>query len=308
MIEDTSFVIKIYSERDIASSSDPYQSWQQHVIPMLRDAPVAGSSSGSDVFGSSSESAWTPAEITTALWLDAADSDTITLNGGNVSQWDDKSGNLRHISQGTSAAQPGYTSDESVNFDGSDDHLFRTDAFMYAAGQSHVFAVVTPDTVATNNYLFAEGSSTDNDTIYSLIVMQETTASTCAGFIRNDAAVTLASQDSAALSGAWVASEKMLIAAQDTGSNYGRRKNGGTATSDSYSRSGSLTANRFAIGGLLRASFAVPMNVKVHEFIVLTSAPTTDERQKIEGYLAWKWGLEASLPSGHPHELSPPTV
>ena len=44
MIEDASFVIKLYSERDIASSSDPYQSWQQHVIPMLRNAPVDSSS------------------------------------------------------------------------------------------------------------------------------------------------------------------------------------------------------------------------------------------------------------------------
>jgi hypothetical protein len=251
---------------------------------------------------------WTPAEITTALWLDAADAATITESGGAVSQWDDKSGNLRHVSQGTSASQPGYTSAESVNFDGSEDHLFRTDAFMYAAGQAHVFVVVTPETLGANEYLFGEGKSTDDDTIYSLMIMNAITSSTCSGFIRNDAASIRLDQPNGALSGAWVASEKTLIAAQDTGSNFGLRKNGGTATSANYSRSGALTPDRFAIGGLLRSSFGIPVHVKVHEFIVLTSAPTTDERQKIEGYLAWKWGLEASLPSGHPYELAAPEV
>ena len=32
------------------------------------------------------------------------------------------------------------------------------------------------------------------------------------------------------------------------------------------------------------------------------------EREKLEGYLAHKWGLEANLPSGHPYKSSPPTL
>ena len=32
-----------------------------------------------------------------------------------------------------------------------------------------------------------------------------------------------------------------------------------------------------------------------------------ETRQKMEGYLAWKWGLEMNLPSGHPYEFAPPT-
>lgn len=43
------------------------------------------------------------------LWLDAADSATITLNGSNVSQWRDKSGFGRHAFQTTAANQPAYT-------------------------------------------------------------------------------------------------------------------------------------------------------------------------------------------------------
>jgi hypothetical protein len=33
----------------------------------------------------------------------------------------------------------------------------------------------------------------------------------------------------------------------------------------------------------------------------------TDDRQLVEGYAAWKWGLEATnLPGGHPYEGAPP--
>ena len=39
-------------------------------------------------------------------WWDASDSATITHSLGQVSQWDDKSANARHLTQGTSAAQP----------------------------------------------------------------------------------------------------------------------------------------------------------------------------------------------------------
>lgn len=60
------------------------------------------------------------------LWLDAADCESITLNGGTVSQWDDKSGNNYHMTQTTASQQPtlklnhtnGY---DSIYFDGTND-------------------------------------------------------------------------------------------------------------------------------------------------------------------------------------------
>jgi hypothetical protein len=53
--------------------------------------------------------AWTPAQLPSlALWLDADDASTITLNGSDVSQWDDKSGNGNHVSNATAATQPAY--------------------------------------------------------------------------------------------------------------------------------------------------------------------------------------------------------
>lgn len=34
----------------------------------------------------------------------------------------------------------------------------------------------------------------------------------------------------------------------------------------------------------------------------------TSDRQKIEGYLAWKWGLQGSLPADHPYKAAKPQV
>ena len=41
-----------------------------------------------------------------AIWLDAADTSTFTLNSGNVAEWRDKSGNNRNATQSTAASQP----------------------------------------------------------------------------------------------------------------------------------------------------------------------------------------------------------
>jgi hypothetical protein len=42
-------------------------------------------------------------------------------------------------------------------------------------------------------------------------------------------------------------------------------------------------------------------NVQVAEIIHYNDSITTTQRQQVEGYLAWKWGLQANLPSSHPY-------
>lgn len=44
------------------------------------------------------------------------------------------------------------------------------------------------------------------------------------------------------------------------------------------------------------------------ECLIYDSALGTSDRQKIEGYLAWKYGLQAQLPGGHPYAAAAPTV
>jgi hypothetical protein len=50
-----------------------------------------------------------------------------------------------------------------------------------------------------------------------------------------------------------------------------------------------------------------PFDGKIGEIIMVSTIDTVI-RQKIEGYLAWKWGLVSNLPSDHPHKSFPPIV
>jgi hypothetical protein len=52
----------------------------------------------------------------------------ITVTGQGVSQWDDQSGNARHLKQGTDGARPTLNADGSILFNGSDEFL-KCDAF-----------------------------------------------------------------------------------------------------------------------------------------------------------------------------------
>ena len=65
----------------------------------------------------------------------------------------------------------------------------------------------------------------------------------------------------------------------------------------------------FTIGGTVETeadTLLYKANVDVHEVLVFENDITPELRQKVEGYLAHKWGLQAELPSGHPWaEASP---
>ena len=48
-------------------------------------------------------------------------------------------------------------------------------------------------------------------------------------------------------------------------------------------------------------------NGYIGDFIFFGTSYTTTEREKAEGYLAWKWGIQANLPAGHPYKSAAPT-
>jgi hypothetical protein len=60
--------------------------------------------------------------------------------------------------------------------------------------------------------------------------------------------------------------------------------------------------------GFRQYSFA-PANIfqgSMAEVVVYNNQLGTANRQKVEGYLAWKWGINSSLPDTHPYYNSPP--
>ena len=283
---DNEIVVKLWSVRD------GYASWQQHVIPVLRaPLPVESSSELVSELVSESESevaGWTPAEITTALWLDAADSDTITLNGSNVSQWDDKSGNGGHAANPTSTHQPAYTTAglnelNIIEFDGLNDTLTSTHTFNI--NNQSVFMVARARSGTQQRFMGMRPTS--NARWY---VASHWHAKGASFFNPTDDT----NWRIAYLSG----SSTQRLASVD----------GGTPDAASDSNSGTTPNTR--IGAATEtAGFSSPQeygHVAIAEVIMLAGTPSNEDREKIEGYLAWKWGLQAKLPPGHPYESAAP--
>ena len=81
----------------------------------------------------------------------------VTKDGSDkVSQWDDQSGNARHLAMATAAYQPlwvasGINSLNTINFDGTDDTL--SIASLSQAQPIHIFMVFVQDTWADLNAL-----------------------------------------------------------------------------------------------------------------------------------------------------------
>lgn len=102
------------------------------------------------------------------LWLDAADTATISLSGSAVTQWDDKSGNAYNFTQGTSANRPssGTRTQNGLNvidFDGTNDELTTTAAksafnFLHYL-PSTIFQVIKNDTSAVQGTMGTNGGS-----------------------------------------------------------------------------------------------------------------------------------------------------
>lgn len=246
--------------------------------------------------------AWTPADITTALWLDASDASTVTTVSGAVSQWNDKSGNGRNATQSTAASRPTYTTagQNGLNvttFDGVNDHLIHT--FNASPAPHTVFAVARRTT----------GGSTDYQTIMSAIQTSST-------FGANLSAKVSGSANWGSYVNAWNATSYSILS---TWRVLGIVSPTATSGSETYSTDGTTQTitytaryagdanDRRAIGG--DPSFNDGwLSGAIGEIVVMTSAASTDTRQRLEGYLAHKWGLAGSLPAGHPYKSAAPTI
>ena len=255
---------------------------------------------------------WTPARITTALWLDAADASTITTVSGAVSEWRDKSGNGRNASQVTSGVRPTYSatnfnSKACLSFDGFDDFMSIGGNTISGTGY-HYAMVIKPGadalTSANGDAVFwLRAAYTTSGFIH--VLYRSDVASKFRTFISSNGnidnlSIKYLTTDSSA-------SEQIITFG---GPNTNLRRNGtlqlngsDTATvANNISYSG-LSAE---IGRYYDQSSVYNGVFSIAEF-VLVASPTDNDILKFEGYLAHKWGLTASLPSDHPYKSTAPT-
>jgi hypothetical protein len=246
---------------------------------------------------------WTPAAISTKAWYDAADAATITETAGAVDQWDDKSGNNNHLTN-VGSGKP-ETGTHQIN--GLNALDFQTNDKMQTAGiitnnpieDALVISVVQIDGL-TRGGLFSLSGSAVVGNRWNAHVPWDT------GDLLFDVGGASAPNRLSYATG-WVGGETRLMGLYSSVADGKQElwEDGVLKASDADGHSVVPLAG-LVIGDSLTNNWH---NGPIGEFIVVegASVPAAD-RQKLEGYLAWKWGLESQLPVGHPYEFAAPIL
>jgi len=233
------------------------------------------------------------------LWLDGADSSTITLSSGVITQWRDKSGNGRNTT--TIGGSPTFSSN-FINLNGSSTYL--VGPYTNTTEYLTMFVIATVDfsqgVYAYYYRLLSVGSTSANDyNSPSYASILHNPDSTQIGGYRNFATNF----------GSVTTNTTFLICLQYDGTNSTNFINGTSASS--VASTGSFGTTSYSIGrdvGNTDGGGAYTYwPGKVGEVIIFNSSLSNTQRQQAEGYLAWKWGLKDSLPSSHPYKLFPPS-
>jgi titin len=246
---------------------------------------------------------WTPANLSgVAAWYDAADAGTVTLNGSTVSEWRDRSGNDRHVAQPTAGKQPTYTTSGSLQnglnvltFDGNQRSLFAS---------SSVLSLTPPFT----RFIAARFEGKAN----SSVLIDSDTTSNQAVFYNGENGSN------------WVAAQG--IAPNFANFAYGTRDfldhqhvhviNGATSSwgLDGSAMTGPLNPGPSGMPGIRIGHVRTELHPqyafqgRIYEIVLVSGVVSEADRQRVEGYLAHKWGLTANLPAGHPYRAAPPTT
>ena len=241
---------------------------------------------------------FSPKSVTNlTLWLDAADPSTLITSGTSVSQWNDKSG-----SGNNGTATGTITNTGSIN---------KLTTLVWSGVASTYFSgtLTNSGTTLTAFSVFNMNSSSyATARVLSLAKTGFTdfnSASYAAAIERNSTKFD-AYRNMTALSGATASfGVAVLVCSLFDGTNHTFYLNGTAGTS--VSSTGNFGYTNYEVGGSFGEESLVPLNAQIGEVIHYNGALTTEQRQKLEGYLAWKWGLVSSLPSSHPYKLLPPS-
>ena len=272
---------------------------------------------------------WDPSLITTALWLDAADSSTIIESGGAVTTWTDKSGNGHNA---TAAGNPTYsatgmsTNKPAVQLDGTGDSFTSSITGIGSFNALDIYMVTQTTAAAaadTNSAIFwGYGNLGGSSGIYPSTTGQ-TLASTT-GALSGETIVTFF--ESAPIYTGRLGSSSYTRAANTAQILNSKNSTNGTLlfanglqidlnlanqittstntapSSIGYAVDSDLHFGRGRFSGTLLYSPAI----KFAEVIVSSALLSTVNRQKLEGYLAHKWGLTTNLPADHPYKTNAP--
>lgn len=229
-----------------------------------------------------------------ALWFDGADPGVLTLSGSNVTQWNDKSGNARHTNSVTGTptwiTNP-INKQQGVYFNGSS-HFYGDFTYSSNTLSSFVVATIESDGVGSGR-LFSVCTTTAEDfgTALGMNV-----------FSRIDLTTEIATYRNFSFAGRGMNityATPFLVESILDGTSNAAFINGNSATGGATS--GNFGFTRYAIANSAGTNNLQRNKGFIFEVVVYTSVLTQSQRQQVEGYLAWKWGLRTSVPTTHPY-------
>ena len=233
-----------------------------------------------------------------ALWLDAADPDTVTRTGTNVTAWIDKSGLGNHATAGTFTYpqyQPrGLASKSIITLRGSNDYFTVANNFTptdypsicyfvvvrAGATQPSLGGILSTDAGTYGRALGFDGAG------HYLIEYFEGFAGTGVSYTPEQ--WTALSLQYAGFSSTTLGVDGVLYSSTASGAG---------------DNAGGLTIGAFN-GTTSYAEYNA--NIDIAEILIYGASLSTSNRQKIEGYLAWKWNTVSNLPGGHPYKTISP--
>ena len=226
-----------------------------------------------------------------ALWLDGQDpagTGTAPSTGATISTWVDKAAGKNAAATGS----PTYVAGGGINFNGT--AYFLNQAFSQNLSQRSIF-IVMQETVRNNVYgVFPLIPTPNTGADYQTTTGLSVETSNGLRFYANGGSYQSDIGNATLLVKA-IYNDNMN---GTTGSGYvnGTNVTNATAGYTAGTCSGYGVAARW-IGGILSG---YSLNGVIYEILFFNTPLSVANRRSIEGYLAQKWGLLASLPAGHP--------
>jgi hypothetical protein len=243
------------------------------------------------------------------VWLDGNDPNnngTPGFDGFNLSTWYDKSGNSRNMTFSGSGISYANGSINSLNTISLNGITIGTIGVPVGTFSSNYCGFVIYKSSVGNNTMFGRTDTAgwampfDNfggTTRYCGVGVSNRI------YIGNSAFNTSSSAPTTTL---WNFSLSNYASTGGTGS-YNEYSNG-SIVSITGGQTTSLNAadNSPNIYFTSRAGNLAQVTANYCEILIYNTNLSTSSRQKIEGYLAWKWGIQTSLPISHPYYLEKP--
>jgi len=235
------------------------------------------------------------------LWLDAADTSSMSFSSGsNISQWRDKSGLNNHA---TSYNTPVLTANAINTY-----QAVATPTTQYFLGGTSitgttltVFSVAqttrAQPNIATDQRLVSLADATNADYAdprFAIGLFNQGTSSTISTYRVGPIAGSTITQNA-----------PFQAVSKYDGTNGFLWKDG--ISGGSNASTGTFGITKYSVGNQANPTGEY-WNGAIGEVLIYNIALSDPQRQKVEGYLASKWGLRDSLPADHPYKSTSPSA